>query len=146
MASGTIHEPLREARRLRAAQICIPVLSAAVLTGCILLHYYAPAQLHLPPCVFHEVTGLYCPGCGAARALHHLMKGELLAALRSNLLFVLALPVLVCAFSLKALRAMGVAGVNAPRISLRASWAITAIVIGWWVVRNLPFEFFRIPS
>lgn len=30
------------------------------------------------PCLFHEITGLYCPGCGGTRALKALLKGEFL--------------------------------------------------------------------
>jgi len=32
--------------------------------------------LHLP-CVFHLLTGLYCPGCGGTRAVRYLLKGQL---------------------------------------------------------------------
>lgn len=28
------------------------------------------------PCVFHAVTGLYCPGCGGTRAVGMLLRGE----------------------------------------------------------------------
>jgi hypothetical protein len=48
----------------------------------------------LPRCPFHQLTGLCCPGCGSTRALHQLVRGHVLAALRCNLLFVLALPVM----------------------------------------------------
>jgi len=46
-----------------------------------------------PPCIFHQMTGLDCPGCGAQRALHQLLHGNLLAALRLNAMFVLSLPI-----------------------------------------------------
>jgi hypothetical protein len=29
------------------------------------------------PCTFHEVTGLYCPGCGATRAARFLIRGNI---------------------------------------------------------------------
>lgn len=29
------------------------------------------------PCVFHSLTGLYCPGCGGTRAVRALLKGDL---------------------------------------------------------------------
>lgn len=32
----------------------------------------------LVPCVFHAVTGLYCPGCGGTRAAEVLVQGEFL--------------------------------------------------------------------
>lgn len=28
------------------------------------------------PCLFHLVTGLYCPGCGGTRALFYLVRGQ----------------------------------------------------------------------
>lgn len=32
---------------------------------------------YLPECMFHRVTGLYCPGCGGTRALLLLLRGEI---------------------------------------------------------------------
>lgn len=29
------------------------------------------------PCVFHEVTGLWCPGCGGTRSVRALVRGDL---------------------------------------------------------------------
>lgn len=29
------------------------------------------------PCLFHSLTGLYCPGCGGTRAVRSLLKGDL---------------------------------------------------------------------
>lgn len=31
---------------------------------------------HGIPCVFHLITGAYCPGCGGTRAIIYLMHGE----------------------------------------------------------------------
>lgn len=28
------------------------------------------------PCLFHEITGLYCPGCGGTRAVKALLSGH----------------------------------------------------------------------
>ena len=45
-----------------------------------------------PPCFFHKATGLYCPGCGAGRALKALLEFKITDALQYNLFFVLSLP------------------------------------------------------
>lgn len=29
------------------------------------------------PCMFHTITGLYCPGCGGTRAVKSLLQGDL---------------------------------------------------------------------
>lgn len=44
------------------------------------------------PCLFHELTGLYCPGCGGTRALKALLMGRpLLSILYHPLIFYCAL-------------------------------------------------------
>ncbi len=30
------------------------------------------------PCMFHAMTGLYCPGCGGTRAVRALLRGDVL--------------------------------------------------------------------
>lgn len=32
------------------------------------------------PCLFHTVTGFYCPGCGGTRAVMALLRGDLAAS------------------------------------------------------------------
>lgn len=33
---------------------------------------------YIPPCVFRQVTGYYCPGCGGTRAVYALFSGHLI--------------------------------------------------------------------
>ena len=52
-------------------------------------------------CPFKALTGLDCPLCGATRAAHHLLRGDIVGAMGLNLLFVAAAPfLLVIAFRL----------------------------------------------
>lgn len=54
---------------------------------------FEPAgQSFYPRCWLYTTTGLQCPGCGATRALHALLHGDLPRALRLNALVVGAVP------------------------------------------------------
>ncbi len=44
------------------------------------------------PCMFRELTGLYCIGCGLTRALHALVHGDIVRAFGMNPLAMLVLP------------------------------------------------------
>jgi hypothetical protein len=65
--------------------------------GTILLLYFfiEPKNGNLPKCFFHELTGLYCPGCGVQRSFHALLNGHILTAIGYNLLFILFLPLII---------------------------------------------------
>ncbi len=38
----------------------------------------------LPPCFFHQITGLPCPTCGGTRAVLALLSGDVSGALHAN--------------------------------------------------------------
>src|ERR1041384_7143772 len=65
--------------------------------GAVLLLYFfvEPKNGNLPKCIFHQVTGLYCPGCGVQRSFHALLNGHLLKAMDYNLMFILFLPMII---------------------------------------------------
>ena len=79
----------------RAWPVAFAVGCGAMLVA---LYVWEPAASGLfPPCPFHALTGLHCPGCGSLRAVHQLLHGELWAAFRLNPLMVLSLPLLAFA-------------------------------------------------
>lgn len=113
---------------------------AAVVAACGLYLWFAgplPARW-LPPCLFHTITGLHCPGCGSTRALHALASGNLAAALGYNPLVVAVLP-LACAWAVarvwKTLR-QDPTPVRLPR---HASTVALVIIVLFFVLRNLPW-------
>lgn len=71
--------------------------TGAVAAGVWVLRTFDPnaADSPLPKCVFHVLTGLYCPGCGMTRALHALAHGDPASAFAMNPLLVLSLPLLL---------------------------------------------------
>lgn len=94
----------------------------------LLLFLCNPASSGLfPPCPFHWLTGLHCPGCGALRALHNLMHGNIAAALALNPLMVISLPVLGA-------MAMRPAWFRKPWVA----WFTFALLISYGLVRNIP--------
>ena len=93
---------------------------------------------HYPTCPFRAVTGLYCPGCGSLRALHALAHGDLLGALARNPLMVAAVPVLAWWWVRWVQRIAR--GAPRPRPAPPAVlYGVLAVVLVFWVVRNLPF-------
>lgn len=77
-----------------------PIIEFSVVVvaalGLALLYFFADARIvtFFPPCPFHRLTGLFCPGCGSQRAISALLHGQLLHAIRFNLLLVCCLPLL----------------------------------------------------
>ena len=67
---------------------------AAFVIGCglVFIYFFNPSTHGFyPTCLFHQLTGLNCPGCGSTRGLYALLHGNFLIALRDNALFVLSL-------------------------------------------------------
>ncbi|MCP3962891.1 MAG: DUF2752 domain-containing protein [bacterium] len=92
----------------------------------------------LPPCPFHELSGLHCPGCGSTRALHHLLNGHLGAAFGLNLLMVISLPFLLYASVSYALRGCFGRGLPAPRVEAWMAYTLLCIILAFWILRNVP--------
>lgn len=61
---------------------------ALAVTGVIILFQQLDI-LPSMPCVFHDLTHLYCPGCGGTRAVKALLKGHLLKSIYYNPSFIL---------------------------------------------------------
>jgi hypothetical protein len=99
-----------------------------------------------PQCLLYNLTGLYCAGCGATRALHALLHGRVLVAAHDNLLFVALLPVLVylaAGYGLKAWRDNVWPKVHLdPRRVLGGGTGLFLLAMAFTVVRNLPGETF----
>ncbi len=62
----------------------IAAVSAAVL---IVGYAILSIRFHIGiPCIFHVLTGLYCPGCGLGRSVLSLLSGDWYQAFRYNVL------------------------------------------------------------
>jgi len=128
------------------------VLGACACAGASLFVYAVDPSQHAvyPQCLLYNMTGIYCAGCGATRALHALLHGRVLAALHDNALFVAALPLLIYVVGTYAVdawrrNAWPEVYVN-PRRVIWSGAAGFAILVAFMVLRNLPgapFEWLR---
>jgi len=72
------------------------MIAALLLLGGILVYKYPPeTSWGYLPCLWYQLTGLLCPGCGSQRALHLLLHGNFSEAFLYNQLLVSALGALI---------------------------------------------------
>ena len=127
----------------------LPVRAQIVLAACgcaglsAFLYAVDPVQHRVyPQCWLYNMTGIYCAGCGATRAMHALLHGRILDALHDNVLFVSALPLLlfvVGSYALSAWQAKAWPQKDLPASRL-ARWAIgtVAVMLAFMALRNIP--------
>lgn len=92
---------------------------------------------HYPTCPFLAITGLFCPGCGALRAVHALAQGDLVTALARNPLTVVVLGYVAVIWVLWLQRRAGVR----PTRWLAPPWVlytVLAAILLFGVLRNVP--------
>ena len=92
---------------------------------------------HYPTCPFLALTGWWCPGCGSLRAVHALAHGDVGTALARNSFAVVALAGLLVGYAVWVRRRWR----GEPRTTAAPPWllyGLLALVLVFWVVRNLP--------
>lgn len=116
------------------------LLSLAALLA---LAWKSPQAWGIPPCPFYYFTGLFCPGCGTLRTLHALSQGELARAFSLNPLLILFLPYMGFFWLSQAIAAVTAKTWSRPA-SPRWGWAALALIVSFWVLRNLPGQVFEV--
>jgi hypothetical protein len=121
-------------RRLWLAAVAVAGVAAAAV-----LYRFRPGGAGIyPPCPFHALTGLHCPGCGTLRALHGLLHGRFIVALGLNVLTVLSIPFFAYAFAVDAVAAFRGRPRPVARPAPRLGWALLGVILSYWVLRNVP--------
>jgi len=70
----------------------VAILATAILGVAAVVFFFNPSRYGFyPTCLFHQVTGLNCPGCGATRSFYALLHGHFQLALKDNALFIFLL-------------------------------------------------------
>ena len=92
----------------------------------------------LPRCPVHRYLGLLCPGCGATRAMLHLLHGEFAAAWDFNPLAVTLLPFALLYLAQAARRAFRGDVRPWPQLPNSVLSVLLLLTAIFTVVRNLP--------
>ncbi len=113
--------------RLASRKPLLLCIGVAALVLAVALFRYNPEEIpFFPRCPVFLLTGLKCPGCGTARALHCLLHGEVASAVAFNPILVLAFPLLVLLLIFPGLAR-----------SATLCWVVFATMVLYMVVRNV---------
>ncbi|MGZ4583023.1 MAG: DUF2752 domain-containing protein [Mycobacterium sp.] len=93
----------------------------------------------LPVCPTKALLGIDCPGCGSMRMLYSLMHGNVLAAARFNALGLVAMVLLTWAYMAWTYGRVTGTRVRSWQHGRWSAAVALALVVAWFVVRNLPF-------
>jgi Protein of unknown function (DUF2752) len=120
-------------------------VGVAAVAGALYVRAVDPASRGVfPACPFHRLTGWWCPGCGMTRGFHHLLTGDVVGALGSNLF----LPVVVLFGGWLWLSSLWPALTGRRLVALRRvpewAWvALAALAVMYGVLRNVPLAPFE---
>jgi hypothetical protein len=128
--------PATRGRRMLAPAATIGALSLATLA----LRLRDPHESGSWGFCPSAAMGIYCPGCGGLRAVNDLTRGDVGAALSSNILVTLLIPVVSLGLLFWAFeRWQGrTRELNGARIT-KATVAFCVVAVAFAVVRNLSF-------
>ena len=109
------------------------------ILGILAIQIYYECDVKIP-CIFFELTGLYCPGCGITRAFFSLLKLDIYQAFRYNILVITLLPFLLLYFIYKYI-------LEGRKKIPNLIWIILLIItILFGILRNIPLFSFLKPT
>ncbi|ROT09608.1 DUF2752 domain-containing protein [Muribaculaceae bacterium Isolate-104 (HZI)] len=121
---------------LSRKNILCAVVAVALLAAIIVYATFDPSVSPFPRCIFLQITGLKCPGCGSQRAIHALLHGDIAGAWAFNAALVLSIPVAIAMYAAEFTRNRCPALHNRLNgyVAIRAAFVL---LVAWWIVRNI---------
>jgi hypothetical protein len=121
------------------------IFGTAILGALAFVFFFNPSTHGFyPVCLFHQLTGLNCPGCGMTRALYALLHGNFLLALKDNSLFIFTIAFLAARgawFAVKHFSRKPTGQFILPKML----WAFLVVAAVFTVLRNFPAFSFLSP-
>ena len=112
-----------------------------ILFFLLLCYYFLNQKFSIGiPCIFYEITGLYCPGCGVTKLTFSLLELDFYQAFRANpLIFILLILAIIYCFIKLILNKLFKINITIPNY---VYYILLVITILFGVLRNIPgFEF-----
>ena len=122
-----------EKRKRRDALLKKVIVTAAVLAVYYLFVRFTGLSI---PCVFREVTGFRCPGCGVTHMAMHAARLEFGLAFRSNPLLFFMFPFFGAVLAVKLIFMPDALESNS-RVYRIGERICLGLVMVFWVVRNI---------
>lgn len=116
-----------------------------ILFVILLIYYFINKSLNIGiPCLFHEITGLYCPGCGITRLVFSLLELDFYHAFQANPLIFILLIIAGIYFLLKIiLNKFFQINITIPNY---VYYILLVVVILFGILRNIPDFEYLIPA
>ena len=131
------------AQTLESMKPASVVIAVACMALIIVFYYRTDPSVAwwMPQCPFLRLTGLYCPGCGAQRALHALLSGNFAEAFRFNPFLLSIVPLLAALLTVRCLAQGKIRQYINHYLPPRCIFFMLAVATAaWWLLRNFLWD------
>lgn len=133
---GTTSLPLIRWARVKGTPLFVGLIG---IMGSVFLLFNNPEKKQIfPPDRFWLATGYYGPTCGATRATHALLVGDVMRAIQFNALWVATIPIILYVYVWWVTKIF--TGKELPKIKItkKMIWIAIAIAVIFTIGRNFP--------
>ncbi|MDD2961096.1 MAG: DUF2752 domain-containing protein [Muribaculaceae bacterium] len=121
-------------RRQILILICLLIAGIFII---LFYYFFNPAESNfMPRCIFHELTGYKCMGCGVQRALYHTLHGNFYEAVKMNFGLLVSIPVIFL-YLFSEYNRVRFSRLFFALHSMPAIIALIILVVAWTVIRNI---------